>query len=168
MRDTGNEVGLVFPHTELGEPVVFSHRDTLCRWNYLPVAPQSQSSWIQRKFSKWRAHDIGKYIRIDGTTMDRPSVDQVRAVINTLYLNPSGKEKASEWLQELQRSVSMQTSTSARFSAALKALIAILLTYQHGRNDWYLCFAAMTLFGLNVDFRYPIIIVDKTWKLLVD
>lgn len=42
-------------------------------------------------------------------TMNKPSVDHVRAVINALYdeSNPTGKEKASEWLQELQRSVSM-------------------------------------------------------------
>ena len=42
------------------------------------------------------------------TVMNRPSVDQVRAVISALYndSDPSGKEKASEWLQELQRSVS--------------------------------------------------------------
>ncbi|XP_022802202.1 transportin-3-like [Stylophora pistillata] len=39
--------------------------------------------------------------------MDRPSVDQVRAVIGALYndSDPNGKEKASEWLHELQRSV---------------------------------------------------------------
>lgn len=37
--------------------------------------------------------------------MNKPSVDQVRAVINDLYVNPSGKEKASLWLHELQRSV---------------------------------------------------------------
>lgn len=39
--------------------------------------------------------------------MNKPSVDHVRAVINALYdeSNPTGKEKASEWLQELQRSV---------------------------------------------------------------
>lgn len=44
-------------------------------------------------------------------TMNKPSVDHVRAVINALYdeSNPTGKEKASEWLQELQRSVSMQS-----------------------------------------------------------
>ena len=41
--------------------------------------------------------------------MNRPSVDQVRTVINALYddSNPGGKENASEWLQELQRSVSI-------------------------------------------------------------
>lgn len=39
--------------------------------------------------------------------MDRPSVDQVRAIIGALYndSDPNGKEKASEWLHELQRSV---------------------------------------------------------------
>lgn len=43
----------------------------------------------------------------DLTTMNRPSVDQVRAVISALYndSDPGGKEKASQWLQELQRSV---------------------------------------------------------------
>lgn len=47
-------------------------------------------------------------VAVDVTTMNRPSVDQVRAVISALYndSNPGGKEKASEWLQELQRSVS--------------------------------------------------------------
>lgn len=39
--------------------------------------------------------------------MNKPSVDQVRVVISALYneSNQTGKEKASEWLQELQRSV---------------------------------------------------------------
>lgn len=43
----------------------------------------------------------------DLTAMNRPSVDQVRAVISALYndSDPGGKEKASQWLQELQRSV---------------------------------------------------------------
>lgn len=39
--------------------------------------------------------------------MDKPSIDQVLEVINTLYrgADPTGKEKASEWLGHLQRSV---------------------------------------------------------------
>ena len=47
----------------------------------------------------------------DFTTMNRPSVDQVRAVISALYndSDPGGKEKASQWLQELQRSVCIAT-----------------------------------------------------------
>ena len=47
----------------------------------------------------------------DLTAMNRPSVDQVRAVISALYndSDPGGKEKASQWLQELQRSVCTAT-----------------------------------------------------------
>ena len=47
----------------------------------------------------------------DLATMNRPSVDQVRAVISALYndSDPGGKEKASQWLQELQRSVCTAT-----------------------------------------------------------
>jgi len=39
--------------------------------------------------------------------MEKPSVEQVQSVINTLYSNPDphNKEKASEWLGDLQRSV---------------------------------------------------------------
>lgn len=50
-------------------------------------------------------------VTVDLTTMNRPSVDQVRAVISALYndSDPSGKEKASQWLQELQRSVCTAT-----------------------------------------------------------
>lgn len=50
-------------------------------------------------------------VTVDLTTMNRPSVDQVRAVISALYndSDPSGKEKASQWLQELQRSVCIAT-----------------------------------------------------------
>ena len=52
--------------------------------------------------------ELVNLVAVDETTMNRPSVDQVRAVISALYndSDPSGKEKASEWLQELQRSVS--------------------------------------------------------------
>ena len=70
--------------------------------------------WCEKRhssnFSKWRRDDTGtrEEIAVNGTAMNRPSVDQVRTVINSLYddSNPGGKEKASEWLQELQRSVS--------------------------------------------------------------
>lgn len=64
----------------------------------------------QSNIRKWRLRETGtrELISVDETTMNRPSVDQVRAVISALYndSDPSGKEKASEWLQELQRSVS--------------------------------------------------------------
>ena len=54
------------------------------------------------------------------TTMNRPSVDQVKAVISALYndSDQSGKEKASQWLQELQRSVC--TATFILFLLAYK------------------------------------------------
>ena len=50
-------------------------------------------------------------VAFDLTTMNRPSVDQVKAVISALYndSDQSGKEKASQWLQELQRSVCTAT-----------------------------------------------------------
>lgn len=64
----------------------------------------------QSNIRKWRLRETGTrgLVSVDETNMNRPSVDQVRAVISALYNNsdPTGKEKASEWLQELQRSVS--------------------------------------------------------------
>ena len=50
-------------------------------------------------------------VLFDLTAMNRPSVEQVRAVISALYndSDPGGKEKASQWLQELQRSVCTAT-----------------------------------------------------------
>ena len=73
--------------------------------------------------------------------MNRPSVDQVRAVISALYndSDPSGKEKASEWLQDLQRSVN------------IRKLVLYLLPADSMCISFYAC-TSLSVCSLNVCF----------------
>lgn len=98
------------------------HDHIASRWVFLPGASNSAPGFsakrapyfelvrtttmaAESRTTTWPRERLAERL----ATMNKPSVDHVRAVINALYdeSNPTGKEKASEWLQELQRSVSM-------------------------------------------------------------
>ena len=57
--------------------------------------------------------------------MDKPSLDQVRTVIDALYngSNTENKEQASQWLGQLQTSVSFQSFSSVLTVTQLYMLI---------------------------------------------
>ena len=72
--------------------------------------------------------------------MNKPSVDQVRVVISALYneSNQTGKEEASEWLQELQRSVSTDYKRAGLVKfASLIATFIIIMRWGTTRSSTY-------------------------------